>query len=151
MNASPTTKGRLMKTKAVIALLGLAAFTLPAAAQNAFYAGGSIGQATARDFCNGLSGPGVSCDDQDTAWKIYGGYQFHPNVAVELGYADLGEAKASGGGAQFSDKATAFDLTGVGSWSFASQLSVFGRFGFYRSDVKSDASLAGFGSASDSK
>src|SRR5690349_18520882 len=90
-----------MKTTAVIALVGLAAsaFTLPAAAQNAFYAGASIGQSTARDFCNGLSGPGVSCDDQ----------------------------------------ATAFDLTGVGSWSFASQFSVFGRFGFYRSDVKSDA------------
>lgn len=144
-----------MKSRAVIALVGLvtAAFTLPANAQNpnAFYAGASIGQSSAKDFCNGLSGPGVTCDDQDTAWKVFGGYQFHPNVAIELGYADLGEAKASGGGATFTDKATAWDLTGVGSWSFANQFSVYGRFGFYHGEVKSDASLVGFGSASDSK
>lgn len=145
-----------MISKSAVVVFGLAAatFALPAAAQlraTGLYLGGSLGQAKAKDFCNGLSGTGVSCDDKDTAWKLFAGYQFHPNVAVELGYADLGKAKASDPTAEVSDEATAWDLTAVGSWPVANQFSIYGRFGFYRSEVKSKVSISGFGSASDDK
>jgi OOP family OmpA-OmpF porin len=145
--------------KSVIAVLGLSAsaLALPAAAQmaapsmSAFYIGGSLGQSKANDFCDGTSGSGVSCDDKDTAWKVFAGYQFHPNVAIELGYSDLGKAKASGGGAEISDEASAWDLTAVGSWPLANKFSVYGRLGFYHSEVTSNASVSGFGSASEDK
>jgi len=145
----------MIRTSAVAALgLAAAAFALPAAAQMSagnLYLGASIGQSSAKDFCDGLSGSGVNCDDKDTAWRLFGGYQFHPNIAVELGYSDLGKAKASGGGAEVSDEATAWDLTAVGSWPLANQFSIYGRFGFYHSEVTSKASLSGFGSGSEDK
>lgn len=145
-----------MISKSAVVALGLAAatFALPAAAQlraTGFYLGGSIGQAKAKDFCDGVGGPGVSCDDKDTAWKLFAGYQFHPNVAVELGYADLGKAKASGSGAEVSDEATAWDLTAVASWPLVNQFSIYGRFGGYHGTVKSKASVTGLGSASEDK
>lgn len=61
-----------------------------------FYIGASIGQSKAKKFCDELAG--ASCDDKDTAWRILGGYQFHPNFAAEIGYHDFGKVTASGGG-----------------------------------------------------
>ena len=37
---------------------------LAQAQESAWYAGGSVGQAKAKDWCNGLAGTGASCDDQ---------------------------------------------------------------------------------------
>ena len=87
--------------KSTIAALSIAAagFALPAAAQmnmSAFYAGVGIGQSKAKDWCSGAGG--ISCDDKDTAWKVFGGYQFSRNFAAEFGYVKLGEFNASTGG-----------------------------------------------------
>src|SRR3954469_14589313 len=62
-------------------------------AELGFYAGASVGQS--KSDCGGSSG---SCDDKDTAYRIFGGYKFHPNIAVEGGYSPLGETSASVGG-----------------------------------------------------
>ena len=35
-------------------------------------------------------------DDTDTGWKLFGGYGFNKNFAVEGGYADLGESNFNG-------------------------------------------------------
>src|SRR5438128_11066499 len=87
--------------KSTVAVLGLAAavFALPAAAQmnmSAFYVGATVGQAKFKNACSG-AGAGVSCDDKDTAWRLLAGYQFNRNLAVELGYHNLGEAKPTAG------------------------------------------------------
>src|SRR5919201_81955 len=122
-----------MKTKAVIAVLGLASATLalPAAAQmsmSSAYVGGSVGQSRFKADCSGLD-----CDKNDTSFRLFGGYQFTRNIAVELGYADLGKLKVSGTvfGVPISGavEATAWDLSGVFSWPFANQFGVFGRLG----------------------
>lgn len=117
-----------------IALLSTTAlaFALPAAAQSlnssAFYAGANIGQSKVNLDCTA----GLTCDDSDTAFKIFGGYSFTQNIALELGYVDLGKATLSGPGGKDEIKATAFDLTGVFSWPFSnSGFSVFGRAGLY--------------------
>jgi len=145
-----------MIRNSAIAAFGLAAaaFALPAAAQMSagnLYLGASIGQSNAKDFCDGSGGAGIDCDDKDTAWRLFGGYQFNPNIAVELGYSDLGKAKASGGGVEVSDEATAWDLTAVGSWPLTNQFSIYGRFGFYHSEVTSKILVSGLGSASEDK
>ena len=77
-----------MKTKAVIAVLGLAgaALALPATAQmtmNAAYIGGALGQSKFKGDC-GIP----NCDTKDTSFRLFGGYQFTPNIAAELGYTD---------------------------------------------------------------
>jgi len=133
-----------MKTKALIAVaaLGAAAFSLPASAQmsmSSAYVGGGFGQSKFKDACSGGSFPGVSCDDKDTAFKIFGGYQFNKNIAAEVGYTDLGKAKASGGGVTAEEKATAWELSAVGSFPVWQQLSILGRLGLYYGEGKVDA------------
>jgi OOP family OmpA-OmpF porin len=91
----------------------------------------------------------VSCDDEDTAWKILGGYQFNKNFAVEFGYTDLVEVSGGGAVGNFSTEATAFELVAVGMMPLADRFSVYGKIGMYRADV--DASGTGiFGSVSES-
>ena len=130
-----------MKTKAVIAILGLAgaALALPAVAQvnwSSAYIGGGLGQSKAKDACSGFSGPGLTCDDSDTAFKIFGGYQFNRYIAAELGYTDLGKAKLSGPGGTDEFKGTAWELSAVGSWPVMDQLAIFGRLGAYYGEGK---------------
>jgi len=148
-----------MNRSSVIATFGLAAaaFALPAAAQmntGALYAGLSIGQSKFSDACEGSVPAGftVTCDDKDTAWRIFGGYQFHPNIGVEIGYADLGRAQAtvSSGGLSATAKveATAFDAVAVGSWPINQAFSLYGKLGLYHGEAKLTASGTG-GSSSD--
>ena len=129
-----------MKTKALVAVVGLAAATLalPAAAQmsmNAAYIGGSLGQSNFKGDCAG------NCDKKDTSFRLFGGYQFTPNIAAELGYTDLGKLKVGSG----DIGATAWDLSGVFSWPIQ-QFGVFGRLGVARVEAKPGGSLSGFDS-----
>jgi OmpA-OmpF porin, OOP family len=64
-----------------------------------FYIGLSAGQSKI-DFgdeprVSGATISTVSGDDTDTGFKIYGGYQFHRNFAVEGGWVDLGSFRAT--------------------------------------------------------
>jgi len=95
-----------------------------------FYAGASIGQSTADCPGNG------SCDDKDTAYRIFGGYKFHPNIAVEGGYSPLGETSSSFPGGSLKAEANAWDLVGLGIWPLGNNFSVFGKLGFYNAELK---------------
>src|SRR5205085_4251234 len=58
-----------------------------------WYVGGNLGRAsTDFDAPAPVVPPGVGFneDDTDTAGKLFGGYQFHRNFALEFGYYDLG-------------------------------------------------------------
>src|SRR5258708_20896207 len=96
----------MSKSKTVLTTLSFAAaaaFAGSALAQSATqetgaYAGLSLGQSKAKDGCSGVTGTGVSCDDKDTAWKIFGGYQFMRYLGAEVAYTDFGKVKASAGG-----------------------------------------------------
>src|SRR5882762_12016655 len=104
------------------AMLGAAVMAVPAVSmaqargETGWYLGGGIGQSQAKDGCTGVGGPGVSCDDKDTAYKIFGGYQVNRNFAAELGYSELGKVKASAPGVNVEFKSTAWDLVGVGAF-----------------------------------
>jgi OOP family OmpA-OmpF porin len=126
-----------MNKKALVAVLGVtaAAFAFPAAAQNlsAVYIGGGVGQSKYKIDCGG----GLSCDDKDTSFRLFGGYQFTPNISAELGYADHGKAKLSGPGGTDELAATAWDLSGIFQWPFSNTgVSVFGRLGLYVGKVE---------------
>ena len=85
-----------MKKALLCAVIGAAVAPCAFAQEKGFYAGLSLGQSKFKDACG--SEPEVSvtsCKDNDTAWKIFGGYQFTPNLALELGYNDFGKAKGS--------------------------------------------------------
>jgi len=75
-----------MKTSKLIAssvLLALC-WAMPATAKDSgWYIGGSIGSAT-------LEVDSVDFDENDFAWKAFGGYQFGSLLAIEGGYVDFG-------------------------------------------------------------
>jgi OOP family OmpA-OmpF porin len=115
--------------KALVAVLALAtsAFAVPAAAQlnmSSVYVGGSLGRS---DF--------KTPDQTDTAWRIFGGYQFNRNFAAEVGYHDLGQVNFVNG----DRNAKLWELVGIGMLPVASAFSVYGKLGGYygKSELKS--------------
>lgn len=108
-----------------LAILGLASamiFAGSASAQEAgWYVGASLGQAQVDVDCSGTT----SCDDKDSTWKIFGGYQINRNFSVEVGYSDLGAVTASTPSfvvppfvipaANLKVESTAWELVGIGS------------------------------------
>jgi OOP family OmpA-OmpF porin len=56
------------------------------------YIGAGAGKATSDISCP----TGVSCDDSDTGWKIFGGLEVNEYISMEVGYIDLGEVTYSG-------------------------------------------------------
>ena len=105
----------------LIAFVGAAAmaFSVGAAAQNTgFYAGLDIGTA---DFGN----------EDDTAFRLSGGFQFHRHIAAEVGVARLFDK----GGVEV----TALEVAAVGSLPLANQFSVFARIGIANIDIETGA------------
>lgn len=147
-----------MKTLTIVLSCAALAAALPAAAQtetrtgSAFssaYIGGSIGQSKFKNGCSDLPG-GVSCDDKDTAWRLFAGYQFTPFLAAEVGYADLGKIDGSLGAANAELKANALDLVGVAKLPITSQLGVYGKAGAYRGETKLSSNVGVSGKDTDS-
>jgi len=136
-----------MKSAVAVLAITAAAFALPAAAQlntSAFYVGATIGQSKFKNSCTGLPA-GFSCDEKDTAWRLLGGYQFTPNIAAEFGYHNFGETKASGGGLDVKDKASAWELVAVGMMPIANQFGIYGKLGGHHSESKVESNVAGVG------
>lgn len=138
------------------------------AQQPGFYMGASLGQAKVDLDVNslvsdlkalGITNISSSKNETDTAWKIYGGYQFNPYLGVEGGYADFGKYTARFRGTYFGNgitasgdvKAYALFADVVGHLPLIDNtLSIFGKAGLAYAHTKLDASARmGANSASD--
>ena len=117
-------------------------------ATTGFYAGGSVGGTSFEsDIARGLLTSG-RVDTSDTGFKIFGGYEFNRNFALELAYIDLGRARYSGfagsdpvvGG---KVEVTGVNLSAVGSWPVAPTVDVFGKIGFLSWEDKASDVTAG--------
>ena len=132
------------------AMLGATVMAAPAVSiaqargETGWYAGISIGQSDAKDFCSGKP----NCDSKDTAFRILGGYQINRNFAAELGHHDFGRVTFSAPGVSGNIKASAAELVGLASYPFAKQFSVYGILGAYHAEAKLSASQAGLESVS---
>ena len=76
--------------KASLAALFVAALAVTTDAAAQAYAGASVG--TTR---NKLDCAGFACDKNDTGFKVFGGFDFHPYFGVEAAYVDLGKLTAT--------------------------------------------------------
>ena len=129
-----------MRIASVVTAFGLAAaaFALPAAAQNkGWYIGYNAGQSKYNFNCSGAG----SCDDTAAGYTLFAGVGLHPNVAVEVGYTDLG--KSTFGSANL--RAQAWHGSAVGTWWFGSrqQFGAFGRLGAYSGELKATVPSTG--------
>ncbi len=117
-----------------IAVAAAGALTLAWNTANAqWYVGWSFGQSTMKDANTQLVG--TSFDDTDSAWKVFGGYQFHPNAGVELGYINFGTFKGSGTGLSDNWKANGIHVSVVGTLPLGNEFSLLGRAGLTRWSV----------------
>jgi OOP family OmpA-OmpF porin len=134
-----------------LAITALSAGGVSAAAMD-WYGGVGLGLGKSKDDFTAID---IVDDDKDIAWKLFGGYQFQPNAAVELGYVDFGEYKGKGTflGSPVTDKFSpaGFDLSLVGKFPVGRDVSVLGRIGAMRWDVDDKISVPGVGSGSESK
>lgn len=92
-------------------------------------------------------------DDTDTTYTVRGGYRFHPNLAVEVGYYDLGTyAFSNNDGAvpvTGSAKAKSYGVSLVGIAPMG-RFDLYGRLGWEESEIKANANTTLFtASASD--
>jgi OOP family OmpA-OmpF porin len=110
--------------------------SVPALAQqNGFYFGAGAGT-TDFDVCGSLAGLGVtSCDDKDSGFKVYAGMGISPNLAVEVGWVDLGKATATGPGGSASVKADGIQAAALGILPINPRFRVFGKAGVYAWDA----------------
>lgn len=77
--------------------------------ERGWYIGGELGQAS-------------FAGEDDTAFKLLGGYQINRHFAVEGAYAWLFDKNGA--------EATAFELVAVGSFPLANRISALGKLGF---------------------
>lgn len=71
-------------------------------------------------------------DDEETAWRVFGGYQVNRTFGVELGYHDLGQQNIAG----FPVDSTAWELVGVGRVPFGERFAGYGKLGAYRAKIR---------------
>jgi OOP family OmpA-OmpF porin len=157
--------------KASLLAAAIAAVSPVFAADSGWYLGLGGGQATSSDWVSedealetldiigselgviGFIGTAeADSDDSDTSVKVFGGYQYSPYFAVELGYADLGEntadATADGafifidgfiigtGGIKATGESTAYMLDAVGRFNATPWLTLFAKAGVYQADTE---------------
>lgn len=114
----------------------LAAAAAPALGQGTeFYAGVGVGT-TSADVCDDLAGLGLTgCDDKDTGFKLYFGKGINQNLAVEIGWVDLGKVAATGPGGSARVSADGIQAAALGIVPVNPRFGVFGKVGLYLWDV----------------
>ncbi len=141
-----------------------AAFTLAALASGSafsqstqnpqFYVGGNVGVSHANRGCGAVdvTGANADCDKNDTALKIYGGYQLPGTpFAAELSYFDLGHFNASNSFGSAKAKDSYWGLGAAYRPDFGAGWGGVARLGAAYGIGKEDYSLAGGASGSDTK
>lgn len=114
-----------------------------------WYIGGNYGRTEASidngEIANSIIGGGLTWideDDSDRGYKFFVGYQFSEHVALEAGYADLGDfgvevTRAPGAGTLTGETSyKGYNLDLVSIWPLTQRLSAFGRAGafYYETD-----------------
>ncbi len=104
------------------------------------YNGSAQSDSDAQLSAAGLSGVQSTMDTTTTGYKLFLGYKFSPNFAVEGGLVDLGSlnynATFTGGSLSLTNKTSGFNLSALGLLPVNEDLSVFGKTGLTLASVK---------------
>ncbi len=105
------------------------------------YVGFSIGQATMEAACNESSGiSGVSCEDSDTSFKVYGGAKIHQNFAFEVSYIDMGESVITDNVDTLTIEAAGLNSSVFGILPASNNIDIFGKVGLMYWEAKKSSS-----------
>lgn len=115
----------MFKKIAAATALFIASSAALAAQPNTFYAGADIGRTKITDVA-----------DRDTSYGGFVGYNFHPNVAAELGYRRLVDRDYHWADGSANSREDQTSLSLVGSLPVGERLSVYGRLGAARLEAR---------------
>lgn len=115
-------------------ILSAAALVAISAHAESPYVGGSLGSS----HYKGSDIGGLSTDRSSTGGKLYGGYGFTPNLAVEAGYADVGKASSAAG--DVKGKGVFVDL--VGKVPISESFSALGRVGAFNGKASTSGGVS---------
>ena len=99
------------------------------------YVGASAGESTT-DSC--ITG---TCDDADTAWKVYGGLEVNEFISMEVGYVELGEVEYSAPTGTRGTHGMILQL--VGSYALGPKFTLLGRGGMNILNTEVEGAVAG--------
>lgn len=152
----------LVKISAAISLASVAAVTSTCALadETGWYGGANIGRSSATiddaRITSGLASAGLTTTaianrDRDTAYKIYGGYQFNKYIGLEGGYFDLGKFGFTAntlprGTLDGNIRLRGFNLDAVGMLPLSEKFSALGRIGINNAQARD--SFTGTGAVS---
>ncbi len=126
-----------------VALLAVAGALFSAQSLAQVYVGFSAGQSDVDEsmVIPGLIDPGGRVDRKDGAFKLFGGYQFNPNFALEAALVDLGDVSYSGNFTGFPPLSgpvtggrvqnSGINLSAVGVVPLGERFVVFGKVGMF--------------------
>jgi OmpA-OmpF porin, OOP family len=148
-------------------LLGALGLTVVAAspafaADSGWYVGGSVGQANTNVDTGaidaavrgaGAATSSTTADDSDTGWKLFFGYQFNQNFALELNYTDLGNISTTTTttgpvgtvSGRFDSKGWGID--GIAMAPISKEFDLFAKIGFFRWEADATAAAIVGGAA----
>ncbi|HVR82651.1 MAG TPA: outer membrane beta-barrel protein [Luteimonas sp.] len=151
---------KLVKASGMLGLATLAAVASPFALadQRGGYVGANFGwsaatiddeRITSSLLARGFTTTSISDDDRDTGYKVFGGYQFNRNFALEGGYFNLGQFGYTAtteppGTLTGNIKLQGVNLDLVGIVPFTEKFSAFARVGVIYAEAKDH--FAGTGS-----
>lgn len=129
-----------VKLAAVLATLAVAAVAPAAYSQDesrGFYLGGGVGQFNAQiDDVDQVDETIDDWDEDDTAYKFFGGYRLNNFLAIELDYINLGEPSgAVVPGRNVDASIDGFAPYVVGTIPLGNWFEVYGRLGYYFYDA----------------
>ncbi len=147
-----TTAGNKLPVKLALLALTLTSMQVATAAEPGWYFGGNVGEAktdintdtvVSRQTAAGFTNIIVDAKEDKTGYKLFTGYQFGPNFAIEGGYFDLGEFSyrsfmRNPAWAVYTGASTVrgVNLDFLGFLPLGEKLSAFGRVGVTRTEVK---------------
>ena len=150
---------KLARVSGTLGLAALAAIASPFAVADdtGWYGGVNVGRSSAKiDNANitsnllggGLATSSISKDDSDTGYKLFGGYKFNRNFAVEGGYFDLGRfgftaTTVPAGTLNGNIKLKGVNLDAVGILPITENFSAFGRVGVNYAEARDSFSGTG--------
>ncbi len=129
-------KNKMLSRALFAVLFGATAFGAQAAQDTGFYVGAGAGQSYVDER---------GYDDEDTAFSVFGGYQFNRWFGLEAGYADFGKLEPDAAGATL--EANSVYLTAVGTLPFTEKFSGYAKAGFQRWDL--DTAIPGLSGTRD--
>lgn len=139
----------------ILGLLGVSVLgcSVAMADDSGMYAGVGVGRAKSNFNSTGIAtslGTTATTTSEsrwDNAYKLFGGYKFNPNFALEGGYFDLGKsgfsANTPGGPLNGSLKVSGWNLDALGILPMSDNFSIFGRLGLQNARTKDSFSGAG--------